>query len=129
MMTTTKMTKTDGKYTYEDLMLRRQNLKHDIRELEKIIMLENVPKTLAFAVNNLKEKSSSGNILKFALETGAGFLVNRLVLRRLTKVPMAGKVVSFAASYAVPFLINKAGEVLFSRKEQDNDEKKLLPED
>ena len=123
------MTKTDGKYTYEDLTLRRQNLEHDIRELEKIIMLEDLPKTLAFAAHSLKEKTGGGNILKFALETGAGFLVNRLVLKRLTRVPMAGKVVSFVASYALPFLIDKAGEVLFSRKEQKQDKKKLLPED
>lgn len=117
MKTKMKMTKTNGKYTYEDLVLRKHALKHEIRELEEIITLENVPKALAFATHTLKEKTgSSSDILKFALETGAGLLINKLIFKGVSKSPVTNSIISFTTSYAVPFLVNKAKDIFFTKQ-------------
>ncbi len=110
------MTKTDGKYTYEDLLLRKRILKREIHDLEKIVTLEYIPQTLGMIGGSIKEKAMemarNPNALNLLIDTGIGLGAELFISRYVNKKSVVGKAALMASAYLVPLVINKTKELV-----------------
>lgn len=114
------MTKTNEKYSYEDFLLRKRILKQEINDIEKSVSLENLPNTLGMLANNIKDKTwgliQNPNFLNLSVNTGIGFISEKILSKFINKKSIPGKIALIALSYLVPLTINKTKKYLTNKK-------------
>ncbi len=110
------MTKTNGKYTYEDFLLRKRLLKEEINEMENKISLDHLSESLGILSENVRDKAlhfvKNPNLLNILIDFGIGMGTEKVISRFVNKKTISGKLILLASSYLTPILISKGKNVL-----------------
>ncbi|MDR2123184.1 MAG: hypothetical protein LBP34_08675 [Flavobacteriaceae bacterium] len=110
------MKKSNKKYVYEDFLLKKQALKQEIEDMEKMLSLEHLPETLGVIGGNLKEKAlnliQNPNTLNLLLGAGISFGIEKLISRFISKKSATGKAALLAFSYLIPSAIDMARNIM-----------------
>lgn len=109
------MTQTNGKYTYEDMQLRKRVLRQEIQDMEKMVTLS-VPKTLGLIGGNIKDKTleiiqgpnSAGLLLDVGITLGTELLISRFI----NKKSIMGKAALMASAYLIPLAVNETKKLI-----------------
>lgn len=110
------MTKTNGRYTYEDFLLRKRVLKDEISDMENKLSLSHLPETLGLVNDNVGNKAlnfaSNSNLLKMLINFGIGFGTEKVISRFVNKKSLSGKLIMLVSSYVVPMVISRGRNIL-----------------
>ncbi|CVK15495.1 hypothetical protein Ga0061079_10240 [Apibacter mensalis] len=110
------MTKTNGKYTYDDFLLRKRVLKNEIFDMENKLSLEHLPKALGLISDNVRDKAlhlvNSPSLLNLLINFAIGFGTEKMVSKFVNKKTLSGKLILLASSYITPMLLSKGKNVL-----------------
>ncbi|WP_128330718.1 hypothetical protein [Apibacter sp. HY039] len=119
-----KMTKTNERYTYEDLMLRKRILKLEIKEIESMASLENLPQTLGAIGGSIKNKTldliQNPNAMSMLIDAGVGLGAEKIISRFVNKKSIAGKAIILASTYLIPVAVRQTKNLIVNLSKRKN---------
>jgi hypothetical protein len=111
-----QMTKTNEKYTYEDFLLRKHVLKQEIKDMEKMISMEQLPQILGIVGSNMKNKAldliRNPNALSLLIDIGMGLGTEKFISRFINKKSTSGKIALITSTYLIPLAISKGKNII-----------------
>jgi hypothetical protein len=122
------MTKTNGRYTYEDFLLRKRVLKDEISTMENKLSLDQIPKILGLMSDNARDKAlhfvNNSSLLNMLINFAVGFGTEKIISKFVNKKAISGKLILLASSYIAPMVLSK-GKIILSNFRNRNQVKAL----